>query len=337
MTRFPRPLVPGDRIAVTSPSSGVGDRLRPRIEASISALRSRGYEVVVGECMSDDRVVSAPKEQRAAELVSMLTDPLVAAVVPPWGGELAIDLLDQLDWDALAAAEPTWFVGWSDCSSILMPLTLRLDWATLHGWNLADTPYAAPEGLLHWLDLATVTGDVTQTSPGLTRDGWDDYVDNPGAAEMTLDRPTSWSVLGGGDTEMTGVLVGGCLECVSPLAGTPYADVPAYGRAHADEGLLVYLEVCEHGAYDAARQLHGLRLAGWFDDASGVLIGRTPAPDAEKMTQHEAVADALGMLDVPVVLDADIGHTQPFLPLVNGASARVTVTDGVGVVTQKIG
>ena len=37
-----------------------------------------------------------------------------AAVVPPWGGELAIDLLDQLDWDALAAAEPTWLVGWSD-------------------------------------------------------------------------------------------------------------------------------------------------------------------------------------------------------------------------------
>ena len=113
--------------------------------------------------------------------------------------------------------------------------------------------------------------------------------------------------------------------------------VPAYGRAHADEGLLVYLEVCEHGAYDAARQLHALRLAGWFDDASGVLIGRTAAPDAEKMTQREAVADALGMLDVPIVLDADIGHTQPFLPLVNGASARVTVTDGVGVVTQTLG
>jgi muramoyltetrapeptide carboxypeptidase LdcA involved in peptidoglycan recycling len=337
MTRFPRPLAPGDRIAVTSPSSGVGERLRPRIEASIAALRERGYDVVVGECMGDDRVVSAPKEQRAAELVAMLTDPQVAAVVPPWGGELAIDLLDQLDWDALVAAEPTWFVGWSDCSSLLLPITLRLGWATLHGWNLADTAYAAPDGLLHWLDLAAATGEVTQTSPGLTRDGWDDYAGNPGVAEMTLDRPTSWSVLGGGDTELTGVLVGGCLECVSPLAGTPYADMPSYGRAHADEGLLVYLEVCEHGAYDAARQLHGLRLAGWFDDANGVLIGRTPAPDAEKMTQREAVADALGMLDVPVVLDADLGHTQPFLPVVNGASARVTVTDGVGVVTQRLG
>ena len=336
-TRFPRPLAPGDRIGVTSPSSGVPDDVRPRIDASIAVLRERGYEVVVGDCMGDDRVVSAPKEQRAAELVAMLTDPQVAAVVPPWGGELAIDLLDQLDWDALAAADPTWFVGWSDCSTLLMPVTTRLGWATLHGWNLADTAYRAPAGLRHWLDLATTTGEVTQTSPGLTRDGWDDYAAHPHVAEMTLDRPTSWSVLGGGDAELSGVLIGGCLECVSPLAGTPYGAVPAYGRAHADEGLLVYLEVCEDGAYAAARQLHGLRLAGWFDHANGVLIGRTAAPDAQKMTQHEAVADALGGLGVPVVLDADIGHTQPFLPLVNGAPARVAVTGGVGVVTQTLG
>ena len=147
MTRFPRPLAPGARIGVTSPSSGVGDRLRPRIEASIASLRDRGFEVVVGECMADEQVVSAPKEQRAAELVSMLTDPAIAAVVPPWGGETAIDLLDQVDWDALRDVEPTWVVGWSDMCSVLLPLTLRAGWATLHGWNLADTAYAAPDGL----------------------------------------------------------------------------------------------------------------------------------------------------------------------------------------------
>jgi len=336
-TRFPEPLRPGDRIAVTSPSSGVGERLRPRIESAIAALRDCGFEVVVGECMGDELVVSAPKERRAAELVAFLTDPSVTAVVPPWGGETAIDLLDQIDWDALVGAEPTWFVGWSDCCTVQLPLLLRSGWASLHGWNLADTPYAAPEGLLHWVDLAGATGEVTQTSPGRTRDGWDDYAADPGVREMTLDRPATWSVLGGGDAELSGRLVGGCLEVVAPMAGTPYGDVPAFGRAHADEGLLVYLEACEHGAYDVARLLHGLRLAGWFEHASGVLIGRTPAPDAEKLTQHGAVADALGMLDVPVVLDADIGHTQPNLSLVNGALARVRVTDGVGEVTQLLG
>jgi muramoyltetrapeptide carboxypeptidase LdcA involved in peptidoglycan recycling len=66
-------------------------------------------------------------------------------------------------------------------------------------------------------------------------------------------------------------------------------------------------------------------------------LGRTPAEDRPDLTQPEAVEDALGGLGIPVVAEMDIGHTQPFLPLVNGASARVVVRDGVREVTQRIG
>ena len=311
--------------------------MRPRLEAALRSLRGRGFDVVVGECMAGDVVRSAPKEQRAAELVDMLCDPTVAAVVPPWGGELAIDLLDVLDWDRLAAADPTWLVGFSDLTTVMLPLTLRLGWATLHGWNLMDSPYAAPDGLLHWTDLAAATGPLTQRSPGRTRDGWDDYVGHPEVDAMTLDRPTRWEVLGGGDVDVSGRLVGGCLEVVTPLAGTPYGDVPAFGRTHAEEGLIVYLEAAESGAYDVCRFLHGVRYAGWFEHANAVLVGRTPAPDAPDLTQQEAVLDALCGLGVPVVTQVDVGHTQPNLALVNGAPARVVVDGGRCEVTQALG
>ena len=340
MTRFPRPLAPGDRIAVTSPSSGVGEELVPRLDVAIRSLRDRGFDVVVGECMSGSQVRSAPKEQRAAELVELLCDPDVAAVVPPWGGELAIDLLDQLDWDRLAAAEPTWFVGWSDNTTLMVPLLTRLGWASAHGWNLMDTPYDAPDGLLHWVDLLAATGEVSQTPPGRFQPTWGDYRNDPEVTVFPLDQPTDWVVLAGadgGDVDASGRLVGGCLEVLGPLAGTPYADVPAYGRAHADEGLLFYLEVCEYGAYDACRIFRGLRYAGWFEHANAVLVGRTRGADAVDLTQLEAVADAIGDLGIPVVAEMDIGHTQPFLPLVNGAPARVEVRDGVRRVTQTLG
>ena len=63
----------------------------------------------------------------------------------------------------------------------MLPLTLRLGWATLHGSNLMDTPYTPPDGLLHWTDIASGAGPFTQRSPGRYRStGWDDYVNQPG-------------------------------------------------------------------------------------------------------------------------------------------------------------
>jgi muramoyltetrapeptide carboxypeptidase LdcA involved in peptidoglycan recycling len=332
--RFPPPLRPGDRIGVTSPSSGVDGAAVQRIDFCLDWLRQRGYDVVVGECMDGAGRVSAPKEQRAAELTSMLTDPSIRAVVPPWGGETAIDLLDQLDYDAIAAAEPSWLVGYSDSSTYMLPITLRTGLATLHGDNLADTPYAVPDGLVSWLDVAGATGAVTQRDSGLVAD-WVRFEEDPTATRWREVGTGSWSVLGGGTVEARGRLVGGCLDTVAALAGTPYGDVPAFGREHGP--LVVYLEACDATAFDTCRLLHGLRYAGWFEHAAAVLVGRPSAPDSDGFTQRDAVEDALGMLDVPVVLDLEIGHVPPHLPLVNGADADVVVDGDRRAVVQHLG
>lgn len=334
--RFPRPLRPGDTIGVTAPSSGVPPQMRPRLDVAVRHLRERGYDVVVGDCLGADRIVSAPKEQRAAELTAMLSDPAIRAVVPPWGGETAIDLLDQVDWFALAEHEPTWLVGFSDLTTLMLPLSLRTGWATLHGANLMDTPYAPADGLRHWLDVATAAEPFTQRSPGRHQRGWDDYVADPTVATLRLDLEGTWWSLDDAPVDVTGRLIGGCIEVVSHLAGTPYGDVAAYGRAHADEGLVVYLEAAEHGAYDVCRALHGLRLAGWLDHANVVVIGRSGAPDAELMTQAQAVRDALGGLGVPVVLDVECGHVKPYLPLVNGALAHLVLEGERQEITQTL-
>ncbi|MFI6411705.1 S66 peptidase family protein [Streptomyces sp. NPDC050585] len=338
--RYPRPLRPGDRIAVTSPSSGVPKELRARLDVAVRAVEARGYEVVTGACMDGSGHVSAPAAERAAELTAMLTDPSVRAVVPPWGGETAIDLVPLLDFDRIREAEPTWLVGYSDLSTLLTPLTLLTGTATLHGDNLMETPYRTPEGLLSWLDVVTVPegGTFTQSAHGYHRSpGWDDWAADPHADTMALDTPGSWRRLDGdGDVDVRGRLIGGCVETLCNLAGTPYGDVPAFARAHAPEGLIVYVEACEDNAFTICRALHGMRLAGFFDAANAVLIGRTSAPDRPSLTQYEAVLDALGPLGVPLIADVECGHVQPHLPLVNGASARVVHTATRHEVTQTL-
>lgn len=333
-TRFPRPLRPGDRIGVTSPSAGVAGAARQRIEFCVDWLRQRGYDVVVGECMDGAGLTSAPAEQRAAELTRMLADPDIHCVVPPWGGETAIDLVDLVDYDALAEAEPTWLVGFSDMATVLLPITTRLGWATIHGDNLADTPYAVPDGLLHWLDLASGPGPFVQRDSGVVTD-WVRFEEDPRATEWKHVGASSWEVEGGSSLDVSGRLVGGCTETIGHLAGTPYGDVRAWAEA-LDGPTIVYLESCEQDAVDTCRFLHAMRLAGWFDRAEALLVGSTRAPDHPDLTQREAVLDAVGRLDLPIVWDLEIGHVPPHLPLVNGALAHVVVDGDVREITQTL-
>ena len=335
--RYPRPLRPGDTIGVTAPSSGVPAALRPRLDHNVAWLRERGYDVRVGECLGGERVVSAPKEQRADELMAMLRDPDVRAIVPPWGGALGIDLLDQLDWREIGTFEPTWAVGFSDSCSWMLPLTTLLGWGAIHGSNLMDTAYEVPTGLVHWADLASATQPVVQRSPGRFRtSGWDDYEAHPEVETLTLDGTGSWTLVGGGGLDVSGRLVGGCIEIVSSLAATRFGDVAAFGREYADDGTIVFLEAAEDDAHTIGRHLHALRLAGWFDDATAILIGRTGAPDRPDLSQREAVLDALGMLDIPIVLDVECGHTQPSMPLVTGALAHLVVDADRQELTQEL-
>ncbi|MEV6089533.1 S66 peptidase family protein [Streptomyces cellulosae] len=338
--RYPSPLRPGDRVGVTSPSSGVPDALSARLEVAVHDIRARGYEVVVGKCMDGSGHVSASAADRASELMSMLTDPTIRAIVPPWGGETAIDLIPLLDWDRLREAEPTWVVGFSDMSTLMTPLTLLTGTATLHGNNLMDTPYRVPEGLLSWLDIAAAPpgASFTQTPPGRHRTvGYDDYAAFPDVRQYTLDAQGGWTRLDGtGDVDVEGRLIGGCVETLCNLAGTPCLDMPAFARDMAPDGLLLYVEVCDSDAFTVCRNLHGMRLAGFFEGANAILVGRTAAPDSRFLTQHEAVLDALGSLNVPIIADVECGHVPPYMPIVNGAYGRVVHAAGRSELTQTL-
>ncbi|MFS0705305.1 S66 peptidase family protein [Cellulomonas sp. 179-A 9B4 NHS] len=339
MIRYPRPLVAGDVVGVTSPSAGVPADLRPRLAVALDRVRDLGFRTRVGEAMDVDGLASAPPDVRAAELTALLTDPDVRAVVPPWGGEIAIDLLHRLDWDALAA-DPTWLVGFSDVSTLLLPLTLRTGVATLHGQNLMDTPYRVPAPMLAWHEVAAAPAGavlVQGAAPAYRADGFDDWATDPGVDELDLGTPGGWTrVDGDGDVDVTGRLVGGCLETVTHLAGTPYGDVDRFAREHAPEGLVVYLESAGSDVAEVTRRLFGLRYAGWFDHATAVLLGRTRGTEAPGYTHHDAARHALGDLGIPVVADVDCGHVPPHLALVNGALARVTHTADASRIEQRL-
>ncbi len=294
--------------------------------------------------MDGEGVTSAPARERALELTRMLCDPSIAAVVPPWGGELAVETLPHLDFEAIAAAEPTWLVGYSDMSTLLTPITLLTATATVHGHNLMDTPYRLGPEQKAWYEVIALPAGaaIEQSASPRVRsaaagfDRWQDSPEIAASTEYTLDEPArGWSLLHGGDAlEVEGRLIGGCIEVLGPLAGTRYGDLGGLSGARAD-GLIVYVEASEDAALNIARHLWSMRLAGWFTHARAILIGRTHAADSPGFTQRDAVHSALGDLTIPIVLDVDCGHVVPALALVNGAHARVELGPGGGRIVQR--
>lgn len=189
--RFPRPLAPGDVIAVTAPSSGVPAALVPRLDVAVSALRHRGFDVRVGQCVVDregDRhgeIVSAPAAERAAELQDMLLDPAVRAIVPPWGDGLLLHLEAGGD-GAADIARDLWrmrLAGWFDVTcAVLVGRTAAPD----HGrFTQRDTIFSALAGL----DVPVVLDvDCGHGPPhlALVEGALTDLVVDPGAGQRSL-------------------------------------------------------------------------------------------------------------------------------------------------------
>ena len=134
-------------------------------------------------------------------------------------------------------------------------------------------------------------------------------------------------VNGSGDgTAFSGRLIGGCLDCLSILAGTGFDRVKEFADRYAGDGLIWFLEACDLNPMGIRRALWQLDQAGWFRTAKGFLIGR-PLLFGEQilgMDQYNAVTGVLKKYGVPIVMDMDLGHLPPMIPLISGALAEVS-------------
>lgn len=130
--------------------------------------------------------------------------------------------------------------------------------------------------------------------------------------------------------ELRGRLLGGCMDCLVNLLGTKYDQVTAFADRYRDDGILWFLESCDLNVMSIRRAMWQMEHAGWFEHCSGFLIGRPLCHGQEMMglDQYGAVYETIRKYHVPVLMDLDIGHLSPMMPLICGSMAQV-VSDGV--------
>lgn len=330
------PVLPSSAtIGVTAPSSGLYKEQYTLLERAIGRMEDKGYKIRVGDtCWTQYKAKSASAKIRAFELNTMLQDDLIDMIFPPWGGELLIEILEHLDFENI---KPKWVLGYSDTSVLLLAMTLKAGIATAHGTNIIDLrgSYADPTTAMWEKVLKTKKNEeIIQYSSEKYQLEW--RHENETDCVFHLTEKTKWKTVSN-PIFAKGRLLGGCIDVIRHLIGTPYGNVRNFQKQFInDEPIIWYLENCELHTTDLRRTLVQMKLAGWFDHCSAILFGRSPAnqtvADYNVIDVYMDLADELG---IPVGYDIDCGHMPPQMTFVNGAYAEVRIYNSAGMIKQR--
>lgn len=321
----PSALRPGDTIAVVAPSWCGPATFPHRVARGVRFLESRGYRVVVAPHAYERRGdVAGTPEERAADLHGCFADPAVRAIVAATGGDHACHLLPLLDWD-LIRRNPTIFMGFSDITVLNVALHVRTGLVTFNGpavmTDLGEFPAPFPYTIAH-MQQALCTPDPI--GPLLPSAAWtEEFLDWGVRADLTRPRALrpspGWTWLKTGRT--AGRLLGGCLESLEHLRGTPY-------WPHL-EGALLFLETSDGmppGRVDA--RLQDYENMGVFARLGGLLLGRPYGyTETQRAELYAVVLERTRRHTFPVVAGLDFGHTAPQFTLPLGCRAELDVAE----------
>lgn len=336
---YPQPLKQGSKLAITAFSQGIEEAHLARLDAVIDNLTGQGLQVIKGNIIvGNHKGASASAQARATELMRFLLDDSIDAIAPPWGGELGIEVLPLLDWQALSNAKPKWIFGFSDVSTLACAIHYKLGWATVHSANLMDMVATATDMLtrqtIHHLKQPHGSAIIQYASQKHSRN-WPDIAQEPEGI-VVADTRTQWQwLLEPPNGEINGRLVGGCWDIMVHLLQSDYLDL---AHLKAPEGLILYLENCEMSALAVRRAVHGMAFRGVFKHINALVLGRNYAlddQDPNALTYHEAIAQ-LTAYNIPVLIDLDIGHVPPNLTLLNGALASIKQEHGQWLIRQQL-
>jgi muramoyltetrapeptide carboxypeptidase LdcA involved in peptidoglycan recycling len=330
--RYPENLPKGGTIGFLAPSFGCDtEPYKSSFDNALKKWQREGYKTLLGpNCHAGKGVGISNTPQKCGEEVMEMFTSDADALISCGGGELMCEILPYVDFEALSKAEPKWFMGYSDNTNLTYLLATLADTASVYG------PCASNFGMKEPLHssltdaFGVLTGECrTVRGYGMWEKESQKDAENPFAPYNLTEALRIRSFRGtkevtGEELAFSGRLIGGCMDCLVTLLGTRFDRTGDFLEKYKEDGFIWFLEACDLNVFSIRRAMWQMEEAGWFQHVKGFLIGR-PLNGAPMMNldAYDAVLAVAGRKNVPVVMDVDLGHTPPMMPLIVGSMAKV--------------
>lgn len=343
--RYPEKLNLNGTIGFVAPSFGCQiEPYKSGFENAQKKFKELGYQLQLGpNCYEGSGIgISNTPEKCAEELMTYYCSEENDCLISCGGGELMCEILPHMDFDKLKASEPKWYMGYSDNTNMTYLLATLCDTAAVYG------PCAAAFGMEPWHPaindaFGVVTGEVNSVR------GYDKWEreslkneENPlvpyNVTEQRViksyigDKEIRWDATnkkedGSDALTFRGRLLGGCMDCLVNLLGTRFDKTKEFVEKYKDDGIIWFLEACDLNVFSIRRAMWQMEHAGWFEHVKGFLIGRPLCFGQEMLglDAYQAVLEVAGRKKVPVIMDVDLGHLPPMMPIVVGSMGSVNV------------
>lgn len=276
MATKPPMLRPGDTVGIAT----LGSPLDPNvINQGIQGLQNMGFQVVVGRHVyAQTGFLAGTDQERASDLMDLFHNDDVKMIISSRGGVGVAGILPYLDFDFIRS-HPKIVSGYSDVTILLNCLYQFADLIAFNSLLLFDFSPNTPSYNYNQFFAATSTTAASRT------------IENPPGIPLVSRIPGN----------VTGPLVGGNLTSFVGTLGTQF-EIDTTNK-------ILFLEETHAPANTVYRYFSHLKLAGKFDDCSGILIGEcTRCPNAYQTSYEDLITSVLVPLGKPLMTNITSAH-----------------------------
>ena len=318
MSTIPKKLLAGDEVRVISPATSlavISAEVRKIALANLGRMQLKiTFSKNAEEC---DTFSSSSIASRVEDLHAAFLDSNVKGILTTLGGYNSNQLLRYLDYD-LIASNPKILCGYSDISALATAIHAKTGLVTYSG------PHFSTFGMRKGLEytIAAFQQCLLNEDP-YTLLPAQEWSDDPWFREQEnrhFEQNEGYIVLNEGGCE--GRILGGNLCTLNLLQGTEY--MPSLANS-----IVLIEDDSESQPLTFDRDLQSLLHQPEFGQVQGLIVGRFQRASNMSRTQLEQIIGSKRELDgIPVILNADFGHTTPQFTFPIGGRARVVAENG---------